>query len=46
MVTLPSRMPVTRPVLLTVALFVLELAHENVTPVIAWLFASYAVAVN
>jgi hypothetical protein len=43
---LPSRMPVTRPVLLTVALFVFELAHVNVTPEITWLVASYAVAVS
>jgi hypothetical protein len=46
MVTVPSRMPVTRPVLLTVALFVFELAQVNVTPVMGLLPASYAVAVS
>jgi hypothetical protein len=46
MVKLPSRIPVTRPVLLTVALLVFELAHVKVTPLITWLLASYAVAVS
>lgn len=44
-VTLPSFKARTRPVLLTVARFVLELAHVNVTPVMVLLAASYAVAV-
>src|SRR5687768_410785 len=46
MVTLPSRMPVTRPLLSTVARPVLELVQVNVTPGMTLLFASYAVAVN
>ena len=46
MFTLPSLMPFTRPVLLTVARFVFELVHVTVTPGITLLLASYTVAVN
>ena len=45
-VTVPSRIPVTNPVFVTVARFVLELTQVNVTPGIARLPASYAVAVS
>lgn len=46
MVTFPSRMVVTRPLLSTVARLVLLLVQVKLTPVITLLFASYAVAVN